>query len=144
MKSKNYALVHLCNAISDCLPGGKAIFSNLFNGINFSLNLVKNKGAAWGLFQQYPQALTYTRIVIVAYLARKIFFSQIGTFKKLCFTLIGAGALGNLIDHFRYGYVVDMFHFTFWSYDFPVFNIADTCIFLGALGLIFSKGKLRL
>lgn len=59
-------------------------------------------------------------------------------------SLIMGGATGNLIDYFRFGYVIDMFHFTFWGYSFPVFNFADAAISIGALCLLFSKGRLKL
>ena len=48
--------------------------------------------------------------------------------------LVG-GALGNLVDRFRYGYVVDFIDFHVW----PVFNLADTCVVIGA-GLLMIHG----
>lgn len=49
--------------------------------------------------------------------------------------LIVTGAAANAFDYLRYGYVVDFFHFTFWGYSFPIFNLADTYITLGAASL---------
>ena len=46
--------------------------------------------------------------------------------------LILAGGVGNLIDRVRAGYVVDMFHFEFWP-SYPVFNVADICVVIGAV-----------
>ena len=46
-------------------------------------------------------------------------------------TLILAGAISNVIDTFVYGHVVDMIHFTFWGYDYAVFNLADSAVCLG-------------
>ncbi|MGH8107714.1 MAG: signal peptidase II [Arenimonas sp.] len=58
------------------------------------------------------------------------------------FALIIAGALGNLIDRFRFGYVVDFIEWYVGTYHWPVFNIADSCIVVGAVLLIlFSFGK---
>lgn len=60
----------------------------------------------------------------------------------LPFSLIIAGALGNLIDRFRFGYVVDFIEWYYKSYSWPVFNIADSCIVVGAVLMIaFSFGK---
>jgi signal peptidase II len=144
-ESKKYALAHLSSAFAEHFPyGGVAIFENFLKGIDFSLNLVKNKGAAWGLFSQYPNALVYIRVAIILYLIKKLLSSSMGIIRKLALTFICAGALGNLIDHFRFGYVIDMFHFNFWGYDFPVFNVADAFICLGTLFLIFSKGRFKL
>ncbi len=51
--------------------------------------------------------------------------------------LIISGGLGNILDRVRLGYVVDMFHFTFWP-SYPVFNVADICIVTGAvLGAVY-------
>ena len=51
--------------------------------------------------------------------------------------LIISGGLGNILDRVRLGYVVDMFHLTFWP-SYPVFNVADICIVGGAvLGAVY-------
>jgi len=52
------------------------------------------------------------------------------------FALILTGAVGNVLDYFVYGHVIDMLHFVLWTYDFPVFNIADSLITLGVAGLM--------
>lgn len=60
----------------------------------------------------------------------------------LPYSLIIAGALGNLIDRFRFGYVIDFIEWYYRDYHWPVFNIADSCIVAGAIVLIlFSFGK---
>lgn len=60
-------------------------------------------------------------------------------FAHLGFTLIVAGAIGNLIDGFVYGHVVDyiLFHTTTWS--FAVFNLADSFISIGAACVIIDE-----
>ena len=50
----------------------------------------------------------------------------------LPFALIIAGALGNVIDRFRLGYVVDFIQWYWRSFHWPVFNLADSCIVVGA------------
>ena len=51
--------------------------------------------------------------------------------------LILSGGIGNIIDRFRLGYVVDMLHFQFWP-SYPTFNVADMCIVSGAvLGAVY-------
>lgn len=51
------------------------------------------------------------------------------------FALIIGGALGNLIDRVRYGYVVDFVDAYWGDYHWPAFNIADSAIVVGAIGL---------
>lgn len=143
--TKKLALQHLSFQFSPYYPyGGIPVFKGLLGGVNLSLNLVKNKGAAWGVFSSFPDGLAYLRVAIVAYLIYKIIKKTWSGAKLCAIVLIAAGALGNLIDYFHYGYVVDMFHFTFWCYDFPVFNVADAAIFMGASILVLSKGKVKL
>jgi signal peptidase II len=52
------------------------------------------------------------------------------------FALIVAGACGNVIDRVRFGYVVDFIHWYWRQYDWPVFNVADSCIVVGALLMV--------
>ena len=60
----------------------------------------------------------------------------------LPYALIIAGALGNLVDRFRYGYVIDFIEWYYKTFSWPVFNIADSCIVAGAVLLIlFSFRK---
>ena len=52
--------------------------------------------------------------------------------------LILGGAIGNLIDRLRYGYVVDFIHFHYGSLGFYVFNVADAAITIGAIWIAIS------
>jgi signal peptidase II len=59
----------------------------------------------------------------------------------LPFALIIAGALGNVIDRLRFGYVVDFVQWYWKGFHWPVFNLADSCIVVGAVMMvIFSFG----
>ena len=63
------------------------------------------------------------------------------------YALIVAGALGNVIDRVRYGHVVDFIDVHWRGWHWPAFNIADSAITLGAVGLIagllFARSKRR-
>jgi signal peptidase II len=50
--------------------------------------------------------------------------------------LVIAGALGNLHDRLRYGHVVDFIDVYWRDYHWPAFNVADSCIVVGALALV--------
>jgi signal peptidase II len=52
-----------------------------------------------------------------------------------------SGAVGNLIDRALFGYVIDMLDFYIGSYSWPVFNIADSAIFIGAALMIYDSFK---
>jgi len=99
----------------------------------FDLSYLENRGAAFGIFQGRVYLLAAVTLIIIGV----FFFYYLRTKKKtLLFTvstaLILTGALGNLIDRLRYGFVVD---FISWhwkdAYYFPTFNVADICITIG-------------
>lgn len=113
------------------------VFSD-FLGINFQITHAINMGAAWGVLADFPNALVFIRILLISALV--VYFLGVNHRRQwnvpLC--LIISGAIGNVIDYFHYGYVIDMIQFTFWGYEYPIFNIADSAIFIGSLWLLFS------
>lgn len=111
--------------------GGIGIFKNLF-GVEFSLVHATNTGAAWSLFSDYPGSLFFLRIILIL-LLMVYYFKEKSSQLKFPLALIIIGALGNLLDIFFYGHVIDMFHFVFWGYHYPVFNVADSAICIGVL-----------
>lgn len=120
--------------------GGVGIFQN-FLGVEFSLVHATNSGAAWGILAQWQQELLYLRLFLIGGLFMYLFFFNQRRSWQIPLTLILAGALGNVLDFFLYGHVIDMFHFVFWGYNYPVFNIADSAIFLGIAWLILSSAR---
>ena len=59
----------------------------------------------------------------------------------ISYGLLFGGILGNLIDRIFRGFVIDYLDFTFFNYHFPVFNLADICIVLGVIIVIFTVWK---
>lgn len=102
----------------------------VINGI-FHLTYVENRGAAFGMLQNgriFFISITVLMLVAAVYFAPRIF----GKSRVLDFgaVFVLAGALGNLIDRIFRGFVVDMLDFCL--IDFPVFNIADIFVCIGA------------
>ena len=95
-----------------------------------------NEGAAFSLFSGLRYILIFFSI---AFLILLIYFM----IKKKRFTfelaLIIGGLIGNLIDRIFLGYVIDYIGIIIFKYYFPVFNIADALIVIGAIILIFRK-----
>lgn len=110
--------------------GGVGVFQNL-GGIEFSINHMTNAGAAWGVLANHQLPLIILRVALIVGLCIYLFYYNRDASWQFPLVLIIAGALGNVLDFFIYGHVVDMFHFVLWGYDFPVFNIADSAISLG-------------
>ncbi|HEY3783409.1 MAG TPA: signal peptidase II [Fimbriimonadaceae bacterium] len=101
----------------------------------FDLTLTYNKGIAFGMFQGFGGLLAP---VAVAIAAGAIYYSmknrKESPWVHTAMALLAAGALGNLYDRVVNGKVTDMFHFR--AFEFPVFNLADSCITVAAVILI--------
>lgn len=109
----------------------------------FDLQLVYNRGAAFGMLSDAGGWQTYflaiigvaVCIAIVFYLRKlKPHESQIA----IAFTLILGGAVGNLFDRVYQGYVVDFIHWFYQDWHWPNFNIADSAITIGAVLLVMD------
>jgi len=118
--------------------GGLKVFKNFF-GIEFSIVHAINKGAAWGLFSDFQFYLICLRIILIVCLIIYLFFYNKNAILITPLTLITVGALGNILDYFLYGHVIDMFHFVLWGYNFPVFNVADSSICIGIFSLLITS-----
>ena len=115
----------------------------ILSGI-FQLTYVENSGAGFGVFSDYTWLLTVlTLIIIVLAVSYVVFKRPNNTILLTALTFMIGGAVGNLIDRIRLGYVIDFFDFTLIN--FPVFNIADCFITIGAVVfavyIIFSDDK---
>ncbi len=108
----------------------------------FALSHVRNKGAIFGIFSQTGSPLTTVLLTAASLLALGMvifyFFKTPSSQKpmKITLTLILAGAFGNLIDRLFRGYVVDFLEVHVKSFYWPTFNVADSCISIGALVLV--------
>lgn len=108
----------------------------------FYITYVKNTGAAWSILsgKQYFLIIVSLLVIIflIIYLYKKKTYSK---FEFVGYGLLIAGAVGNLIDRVVYGYVIDYLNFYLFNYNFPVFNIADTCIVIGIMLLFISSWR---
>lgn len=98
----------------------------------FSLTYIHNYGAAWGMFSEHRwvfliiTAVALIIMPIILYRYRKLHFLF-----GFSLSMILAGAIGNMIDRVFLGYVVDFIEAVF--IDFPIFNVADICVVVGAV-----------
>ena len=101
------------------------------------LTLVHNYGASWGILQgKTALLLGVTGLVCLAMAAALLLDQPEQKLGRLSLAFVLGGAVGNAVDRLLLGYVVDMFETTFVS--FPVFNVADCFITVGAALLIVS------
>jgi len=115
----------------------------IINGF-FSLTLVHNRGAAFGLLPRHTTLFIFLSLLTIGLLL--LFYRRYfcrGTLFRLAAGLVLGGAVGNLIDRIRYNYVVDFLDFQVGDYHWPAFNLADSSICVGVAFLIglavFSK-----
>ncbi len=96
----------------------------------------KNTGAAWGMFENGRFFFIPFTIILSIVLIR-IHMKSDSRFLKLVLTIILGGAMGNFIDRVYRGSVVDFLQFFFGSYQFPIFNIADSFVVIGTALMVY-------
>ncbi|MCI2068312.1 MAG: signal peptidase II [Bacilli bacterium] len=113
----------------------------------FDIEVLHNRGAAWGMLASSTTFLSILSllagIAMIVFLCWK--YKKLNWWYRISLYLLIPGALGNLIDRafsylaptslYRYG-VIDFLKFTFGSYVFPTFNLADSYLTIGAIVLI--------
>jgi signal peptidase II len=115
---------------------------SLIDGI-FNLTLVYNPGAAFGMFSGLPDMWRRIVLALVSGLAllvvMRFFFREAkdDNMSQCALMTILAGALGNLIDRYRFDSVVDFLDFYWGQYHWPAFNVADSAISVGVSILMF-------
>lgn len=123
--TKYLAVVHL---------KGRAAFSLIENVLE--LDYLENRGAAFGMMQGQRWPLLIISVILMFGIG--YFISRIPEQKKYIWfhivaSAIIAGGIGNMIDRFRMGYVVDFISFVL--IDYPIFNVADCYVVIAAVSL---------
>lgn len=109
----------------------------------FLITKIHNRGAAWSLFMGGRYLL-----IIIAVCAFGILLTYEKCFRYkertvLGFAFIYGGLIGNLMDRFFLGYVIDYLELIIFNYHFPIFNLADICLVIGfgLLMLALARGE---
>ena len=119
-------------AVSALADGPTQVF-----GDTVKLELARNSGSAFSRFQGYTPVLAVLAIVITTLIARAVRHAS-DRWVIIGLVLVLGGALGNLTDRlarspgFLRGYVVDFVAVGWW----PLFNVADSCVTVGAIVLV--------
>ena len=112
------------------------------NFIFFSIDYVRNYGAAFNLFSGSRIFLSIISITISLFLVYLIFKkASSSNLEILSYSFILAGSLANGLDRIVKGYVIDFINLNF--VDFPVFNIADISINIGFILILYSFIKYK-
>lgn len=116
------------------------LIDNSFDIIDniFSLTYLENRGVGFGFLQNKIFLILIVNIIVLVLIS--IYFVKLPKTNRfyilhVLITLIVSGAIGNIIDRIRLGYVIDFFYFEF--IDFPIFNVADIYVTVSVFILVF-------
>ncbi len=111
----------------------------------FRITHVLNTGAAFSLFEgvRSPETVRYALVAVAVVEIAVVLGFLIRTGRRLslstvAFALILGGALGNLYDRVRLHHVIDFLEVRIVHYHWPDFNVADSCIVIGACLLLLE------
>jgi signal peptidase II len=128
--------------VAEQLPNGQA--HTVIPGV-FRISDVHNTGAAFSMFAENASPVTVRNILIAfSVVAVIILFGmlwRVGRYlsvTSVALALILGGAFGNLYDRVRYHYVIDFLEVHIIHYHWPDFNVADSCIVIGACLLLIE------
>jgi len=109
-----------------------------------SISHVRNRGAAFGILSEAGlpyQGQLLSLVSLLALGAIALYALRLpaeARLPRLALALVLGGAIGNLIDRLRFGYVVDFIHVYWRQYVWPDFNLADSAISVGVVLLVLD------
>jgi signal peptidase II len=115
----------------------------------FNLTFITNTGAAFGMLageQGLGRQVFFGAVALVALVVLYFAFREYrarGQLYIVAIGLVAGGALGNLIDRLRLGYVIDFLDLYYRQYHWPAFNVADSAITIGVALFILASLKER-
>lgn len=121
------------------------IIVNRYIPLNKSINIIKNvfyltnvhnEGAAFSIMTGLRYILIFLSVAFLIFILYYMYKKKNYSFE---YALIIGGLLSNLIDRIIFGYVIDYIGVIIFKYYFPIFNIADALIVIGAIILLFRK-----
>ena len=115
-------------------------FEHIVNSF-LSINLIWNKGIAFGLFSSDDKFYYNLLSVIITTVILIVFFLMIRSkgIEKFGFLMVFGGSLGNVYDRLIYSSVPDFIDFHYKDFNWFIFNVADIFISLGVMLLIYSE-----
>ncbi|MDI7245881.1 MAG: signal peptidase II [Bacillota bacterium] len=125
--------------VERAIPGGGG-FAALGGAVH--ITHVRNPGSAFGVFGSTTVPVLVSVLVAVWWVGASLTGAvrRYGSAFEVGSALVLGGAVGNLIDRVRVGYVIDFIDFRVW----PVFNLADAAITAGALLVVYAMVRGRI
>lgn len=104
----------------------------------FYLIFTKNNGAAFSMMSGRQFTLILIALLALIYI---IYYIKKYNVKNIGYSFLVGGIIGNLLDRMIYGYVIDFIGIDIFKYHFPIFNIADIFIVVGAFFILLVGEK---
>ena len=103
----------------------------------FHITLTTNTGAGFGLLKENNSLIAFITVLILGFML--FYYDKLPKKGKehISIVLIVSGALSNLFDRIFLGHIIDFIDFKIW----PIFNMADSCITIGVIYLVFYYMK---
>ncbi len=110
----------------------------------FHITYVKNTGAAFSMLSGKTYLLIIVSLtIIIGLIIYLIKNHPKNKFEQYGYSLIIGGSLGNLLERLFLGYVTDFLDFRIFGYHYPIFNLADTFIFIGVVLIIIDTWRCK-
>lgn len=107
----------------------------------FSITYVINDGAAFSILKGEFWLFIILGFVLLFFIFYYLQKEKLNIYKTIYYSLLIAGVLGNLLDRMLYKGVIDFLDFTIFSYNAPIFNLADTFIVISVILIVFESLK---
>lgn len=99
----------------------------------FYLTYAHNTGVAFSFLSGNIPFIVVMTFIVIVLMIKYVYSKKLSKFEFVSYGLVIGGAIGNLIDRVVYGYVIDFIDIYIFGYDYPIFNIADSCIVVGII-----------
>lgn len=101
----------------------------------------KNTGIAFSFLEGNMLFIISMTLIIVVLLIKYVYNKKLDLKEKISYGLVLGGAIGNLFDRIVYGYVIDFIDVYIFGYDYPIFNVADSCVVVGIILILLLSFK---
>ena len=101
----------------------------------------KNTGIAFSFLEGNMLFIISMTLIIVVLLIKYVYNKKLDVKEKISYGLVLGGAIGNLFDRIVYGYVIDFIDVYIFGYDYPIFNVADSCVVVGIILILLLSFK---
>ncbi|MDE5539073.1 MAG: signal peptidase II [Bacilli bacterium] len=150
MNKKTYLIAVIILIIDQVSKSILEVFFNLNESVAiiknfFYITIAHNTGGAWSIFENYSYLFIIFSIIALIILIKFMFSFKNNLRNNIAFACTCGGILSNLADRIFLGHVRDFLDFKIFSYNYPIFNIADIAIVVGVILLIIGiiKGEDR-